>query len=69
MYPLELSPIIACGHFFCMHNLSFSDKIAPYKRLRGGIEFVTSVPKSASGKILRRILKDEYKKKNIKSKI
>lgn len=29
-----------------------------YKWLRGGIEFVDAIPKSPSGKILRRILRD-----------
>jgi len=37
-------------------------KVSSYKQLRGGIEFVDVVPKSPSGKILRRILRDEYKK-------
>lgn len=36
-------------------------KVAPYKRLDGGIEFVDSIPKSASGKILRRVLRDRLK--------
>ncbi|XP_031571386.1 4-coumarate--CoA ligase 1-like isoform X2 [Actinia tenebrosa] len=31
-------------------------KVAPYKRLRGGIEFVESIPKNVTGKILRRAL-------------
>ena len=31
---------------------------ARYKWLKGGIEFVDIVPKSPSGKILRRLLKD-----------
>ncbi|KAG7353516.1 coumaryl-CoA ligase [Nitzschia inconspicua] len=35
------------------------DRVAPHKRLDGGIVFVESIPKSASGKILRRILRDE----------
>ncbi|PGH27871.1 hypothetical protein AJ80_00421 [Polytolypa hystricis UAMH7299] len=37
-------------------------KVAPYKKLRGGVRFVDEIPKSASGKILRRILKDQVKK-------
>jgi 4-coumarate--CoA ligase len=32
-------------------------RVADYKRLRGGVRFVDEIPKSASGKILRRILK------------
>ena len=34
------------------------DSVAPYKRLRGGVEFIDAIPKSSSGKILRRELKD-----------
>ena len=36
-------------------------KVANHKRLRGGIVFVAEVPKSASGKILRRLLKERSK--------
>jgi 4-coumarate--CoA ligase len=32
-------------------------KVAPHKRLRGGIRIVPSVPKSPSGKLLRRVVK------------
>ncbi|KAI9595306.1 hypothetical protein BDF19DRAFT_404406 [Syncephalis fuscata] len=31
---------------------------APYKKLRGGIEFVPEIPRSASGKILRRVMRE-----------
>jgi 4-coumarate--CoA ligase len=34
------------------------EKVAGHKKLRGGIFFIDEVPKSASGKILRRVLKD-----------
>lgn len=37
-------------------------KVANHKKLRGGIRFVDSIPKSVSGKILRRVLKEEAKK-------
>ena len=34
-----------------------AERVAPYKKLRF-VEFVEQIPKSPSGKILRRILKD-----------
>lgn len=36
-------------------------KVAPYKRLRGGVRFVDEIPKNPSGKILRRALKEQAK--------
>lgn len=39
-----------------------SDNLANYKQLRGGVKFVDVIPKSAAGKILRRVLKEEAKK-------
>ena len=38
------------------------DRVAQHKRLRGGVKFIKEVPKSASGKILRRVLKESAKK-------
>jgi acyl-CoA synthetase (AMP-forming)/AMP-acid ligase II len=37
------------------------EKVVPYKRLDGGIIFTDVIPKSASGKILRRLLRDQVK--------
>ncbi|KAJ3657491.1 hypothetical protein Zmor_009288 [Zophobas morio] len=38
-------------------------QVAEYKQLRGGVEVVDVIPKSSSGKILRRELKNDYEKK------
>ncbi|KAI8938197.1 Acyl-CoA synthetase actt5 [Plenodomus lindquistii] len=35
-----------------------SDKLASYKRLTGGVVFVNEIPKSPSGKILKRVLRE-----------
>ncbi len=40
-------------------------RVAPYKRLRGGIVFVDEIPKSAAGKVLRRVLSDRAKKEEV----
>ncbi|KAH8147373.1 uncharacterized protein LAJ45_08529 [Morchella importuna] len=40
--------------------LGFIDeKVANHKKLRGGIRFISEIPKSVSGKILRRVLKEQ----------
>jgi len=38
------------------------ERVAGHKQLRGGVRFVDAIPKSASGKILRRLLKEEILK-------
>lgn len=37
-------------------------RVSPHKRLRGGIRFVEAIPKSAAGKVLRRVLAEEAKR-------
>ncbi|XP_031329059.1 luciferin 4-monooxygenase-like isoform X2 [Photinus pyralis] len=39
-----------------------ADQVAPYKQLRGGVRFVSQIPRNPSGKVLRRFLRDEVKK-------
>lgn len=42
-------------------------KVAPHKRLRGGVYFIDVVPKSPSGKILRRVMRDKVKQEERKA--
>ncbi|KAF3385240.1 putative 4-coumarate--CoA ligase 2 [Penicillium rolfsii] len=44
-------------------------KIANHKRLRGGIRVINQIPKSTSGKILRRQLKELLKPKELKAQL
>lgn len=45
-------------------------KVANHKRLRGGVRFIDEIPKSAAGKILRRILTEKAKQEEtIKAKL
>lgn len=39
-----------------------SERLASYKQLTGGVVFLDEIPKSASGKILKRVLRDEADK-------
>ena len=41
-------------------TIYLKDKVAEYKQLKGGIEFISAIPKAPSGKILRRELKRIY---------
>lgn len=36
-------------------------RVIPQKKLRGGVEFIDEIPKSPSGKILRRLLRNREK--------
>ncbi|KAJ2053098.1 hypothetical protein H4S04_000901 [Coemansia sp. S16] len=45
-------------------------RVVDYKRLRGGVELIEAIPKSATGKILRRVLKDlEAKRRELHPKL
>lgn len=44
-----------------------AERVAEYKRLEGGIEFVTQIPKNPTGKIMRKDLKEQYMAKNSRS--
>lgn len=46
-----------------------NSRVAQHKRLRGGVRFIDAVPKSASGKILRRVLKEAAKKEQPKARL
>ena len=41
--------------------------MASHKQLRGGVVFVEAIPKNGSGKILRRILRDEANMRQARS--
>ena len=41
-----------------------ASKVPPEKKLRGGVEFVEKIPKSASGKMLRRLLRKQEQQKS-----
>ena len=43
-------------------NKYMRERLASYKMLVGGIVFVDAIPKNPSGKILKRILRDQAKK-------
>jgi 4-coumarate--CoA ligase len=43
-------------------------KVANHKRLRGGVRFTNEIPKSASGKILRRMLKMKWQEEQKSAK-
>lgn len=44
-------------------------RVLPQKKLRGGVEFIDQIPKSPSGKILRRMLREQEKERGRKAKL
>jgi 4-coumarate--CoA ligase len=60
--------VVAAQGFTCGAALEteicdwLAKKVAPYKRLRGGIRFVDAIPKSNAGKVLRRVLSEQAKR-------
>ncbi|KAF3421263.1 hypothetical protein E2986_08087 [Frieseomelitta varia] len=40
-----------------------NERVSRHKQLRGGVKFVENIPRTASGKILRRVLRDTLKSK------
>ncbi|KAI6044839.1 phenylacetyl-CoA ligase [Pisolithus marmoratus] len=47
-------------------NQYVASKKAAFKRLAGGIEFIDSIPKAPTGKLLRRVLRDRARKQRTK---
>lgn len=45
------------------------ERVANHKRLRGGVRFVDEIPKSVSGKILRRVLKSQAQEETEKNRM
>lgn len=44
------------------------ERLAKFKELTGGVKFVDAIPKNASGKILKRVLRDMAKEENDQAK-
>jgi acyl-CoA synthetase (AMP-forming)/AMP-acid ligase II len=73
--PVAFVVVSAEAKDFHLHKLTkeihqhINAKVAHHKRLRGGIIFVDAIPKSPSGKILRRELKETVKSRKLGSKL
>lgn len=59
----EESPSVSDEELATILTKHVSDHKAHYKWLKGGIEFLEIIPKSPSGKILRRLLRDKEKQR------
>ena len=46
--------------FLFIDYLHHSGKVAPHKQLRGGVEIRRQIPKSSTGKVLRRLLRKDF---------
>lgn len=51
-------PFMTSIQSLCNFEFKLLDKVSPHKRLRGGVIFVNAIPKTNTGKILRRELKN-----------
>ncbi|KAH7883186.1 AMP binding protein [Phlebopus sp. FC_14] len=59
--PSRQIPAELCASFAIGVQGWVAERVAPHKRLRGGIILVDAIPKSAAGKILRRELRERAK--------
>lgn len=46
-----------------------AERVSKYKRLEGGVHFIDAIPKNASGKILRKDLRNRAAQEDRKSKL
>ncbi|KAI0204000.1 hypothetical protein F4808DRAFT_416582 [Astrocystis sublimbata] len=59
---LVLKPGVAGDETKAQEIVTWLDgRVADHKKLRGGVRFINEIPKNASGKLLRRVLKDQAK--------
>ncbi|KAF9257524.1 amp dependent CoA ligase [Marasmius fiardii PR-910] len=67
---MKNDPSVATGIKASIVKHVADNKVA-YKRLVGGVEFIETIPKNSSGKLLRRVLRDQAKslREKVKSKL
>lgn len=41
------------------------ERVSSQKRIRGGVHFIDAIPRNTSGKILRRVLREQAKKSKL----
>ncbi|KAE9416005.1 hypothetical protein Angca_006135, partial [Angiostrongylus cantonensis] len=59
LYTIQLEDKVAKTFY----TIPISEKVSPYKQLKGGVEFIDEIPKSPAGKILRKALRDRVASK------